>query len=149
MTTKVRPASDALTAIGSGALTVLSTRSSTTHNVEESSDWHIRLMELAPGEFHAIGHLDISGSNSRTQTVVAAKLDGGAQLALDGEGLVDTLQRTFPASYLNHALYDTAACAARVSLSLIASELKVSRVTIVPRIETVDYAEVSKETESD
>ncbi len=149
MTTKVRPEADVLTAIGSGALTVLSTRSGTTHNAEEGSDWHIRLVELAPGEFHAIGHLDISGSNSQAQTVVAAKLDGGAQLALKGEGLADTLLRTFPTSYLNHALYDTAASAARVSLSLIASELKVSRVTIVARIETVDYAEVSKETESD
>jgi hypothetical protein len=149
VTTKVRPEEEQLTAIGSGGLTVMSASSDVTHDVEDSSDWRVRLVELAPGEFHAICHLDLSGSNSRTQTVVAAKLDGGAQLASDGEKLMDTLKRTFPASYLNHALYDTAASAARVALSLIASELKVSRITMVPRIEIVDYTEVSKEAESD
>jgi hypothetical protein len=148
VTTDVRPKPDQLTPIGSGGLTVMGARSDITHNAEDSSDWHIRLLELAPGEFHAIGHLHLSGSNSRTQAIVAAKLDGGAQLALDGEEVAETLRRTFPSSYLNHALYDTAASAARVALSLIASELKVSRVTLVPRIEIVDYAEVSTEAES-
>lgn len=148
VTSEVRREAAGLTAIGSGGLTVLNARSGISHNVEDSADWHVRLLELAPGEFHAIGHLDLAGSNSQTQTVVAAKLEGGPQLALDGERLVATLLRTFPASYLNHALYDTAAAAARVALSLIASELKVSRVTMTPRIETVEYAEVSKETES-
>lgn len=113
----------------------MGTRSDFTPNIEDSSDWHVRLVELAPGEFHAIGHLHLSGSNSRTQAIVAAKLEVGAQLALEGEGLAETLARTFPASYLNHALYDTAASAARVALSLIASELKVSRITLPPTID--------------
>lgn len=149
MTTKVRPEAEQLTAIGSGGLNVMSARAEISHDVEDSSDWRVRLVELAPGEFHAVCHLDIAGSNSRTQTVVAAKLDGAARLASGDENLVDTLKRTFPASYVNHALYDTAASAARVALSLIASELKVSRLTMAPKIEISDYAEVSKETESD
>lgn len=149
MTTRTDRKATELTAIGSGGLSVMATRSDFTPNIEDSSDWHIRLVELAPGEFHAIGHLHLSGSNSRTQTIVAAKLDGGSQLALEGEDLVETLQRNFPSSYLNHALYDTAASAARVALSLIASELKVSRITPPPRIETVDYAAASQEIESD
>lgn len=149
MTTDVRLKPENLTAIGSGGLTVMSARSDIAHNVEDSSDWNIRLVELAPGEFHAIGHLHLAGSNSRTQVIAAAKLDGVAQLASAGEELADTLRRTFPSSYLNHALYDAAASAARVALSLIASELMVSRVTLAPSLEIVEHAEVATAADSD
>lgn len=142
------PKTQHLTAIGSGGLSVMSTRSDFTPNAEEESDWHVRLVELNPGEFHAICHLTISGSNSRAQSVVAAKLAWDYEPAKSGKQRSQALKDEFPTSYLNHGLYDTAASAVRVSLAQIASELKVDRITPAPRMEVVDHTQVSEEMQS-